>query len=148
MENVRYRNIIGFEGLPTFHDAELTKIEHRPVERTLLLQFLRIGGTTGTFRFTGVVSQRVVDFAKQNVVSRLLISPVYKFPTVEVSQWMSWVDSRVDSRSPSVDPSKVSRHADDFASGRRALFVLEPSCGAELVVVCEKIEFSLEDSTD
>lgn len=144
MGNNSYRNVIGFEEMPTFHDAELVKIVHRPGERELQLQFQRIGGATGTFRFTGVISQRLLDFAEQNVVSRLLISPVYKFSTVEVGQWLSWIDGRVDSRSPVIDVSTVNQYADDFASGRLALFVLEPSCGVEAAVLCEAIEVCLE----
>ncbi|MCC8401436.1 hypothetical protein LJ655_05930 [Paraburkholderia sp. MMS20-SJTN17] len=144
MNNTTYRNAIGFEDIPTFHDAELIKIEHHPSERELQLQFQRVGGTTGTFRFTGVVSQRMVDFAEQNVVSRLLISPAYRFSTAEVGQWLSWVDGRVDSRSPVVDVSRITRCVEDLAAGRRALFVLEPSCGAEGVVLCEAIELCLE----
>jgi hypothetical protein len=144
MENTSYRNVIGFEGIPTFHDAELIKIEHHPSKGELLLQFQRVDGTTGTFRFTGVVSQRTVDFAEQNVVSRLLFSPAYRFSTTEVGQWLSWVDGRVDSPSPAVDVSKLNQYADDFTAGRRALFVLEPSCGAEAAVLCEAIELCLE----
>lgn len=145
MENTSYRNVIGLEGIPTFHDAELIRIEHRPGKQELLLQFQRVGGATGTFRFTGVVSQRIVDFAEQNVVSRLLFSPAYRFSTAEVGQWLSWVDGRVDARSSVADASKVNQYADDFTTGRRALFVLEPSCGAEAAVLCEAVELRLED---
>ncbi|KVN30683.1 hypothetical protein WJ63_07830 [Burkholderia pyrrocinia] len=144
MDNVQYRNVIGLEGVPTFHDAELIRIEHRPSSRELLLEFQRVDGSVGTFRFVGVLSQRMVDFAEQNVVSRLLISPAYSFSTAELRQWLSWVDGRTDSRPRVVDASMVGQFADDLTSSRRALFVLEPSCGAEAAVVCEAIELRLE----
>jgi hypothetical protein len=144
MENTTYKNVIGFEGIPSFHDAELIRIEHRPDNRELLLQFKRVGGTTGTFRFTGVASQRIVDFAEQNIVSRLLISPAYRFSAAEVGQWLKWVDGRVDSRSPVGDVARADQYADDLAAGRRALFVLEPSCGADVAVLCEAIGLRLE----
>ena len=139
MQNENYQNIIGFEGeRPTFHDAELVGIEHRPADGELVLRFVRVDGTTGTFRFVGVVSQRVVDFAEQNVVSRLLISPTYSFSSAEVAQWLRWVDSREDFQA-TVDQEHIDQRMADFVAGRKALFVLEPSCGAEVAVVCDSV---------
>jgi hypothetical protein len=90
----------------------------------------------------GVVSQRVVDFAEQNVVSRLLISPAYHFSSAEVAQWLRWVDSRSDSQTM-VDQMEIGQRMADFVAGRKGLFVLEPSCGAEVAVVCDSIWLSL-----
>ena len=139
MQSENYQNVIGFEGeRPTFHDAELVGIDHRPADRELRLRFMRVDGTTGTFRCVGVFSQRVVDFAEQNVVSRLLISPTYHFSAAEVGQWLRWVDSRDDFQA-TVDQKQIDQRIADFVAGRKALFVLEPSCGAELAVVCDSI---------
>lgn len=147
MQNENYQNVIGFKGeRPTFHDAELVGIDHRPADRELLLRLTRVDGTTGTFRFTGVVSQRIVDFAEQNVVSRLLISPTYNFSTAEVAQWSRWVDSRDDFQA-TVNQEQIDQRIADFAAGRKALFVLEPSCGAEVAVVCDSIWLSLAPVT-
>lgn len=144
MQNANYQNVIEFKGeRPTFHDAELVRIDHRPADRELLLRFARVDGTTGTFRFIGVVSQRVVDFAEQNVVSRLLISPTYNFSAAEVEQWSRWVDSRDDFQA-TVDQKQIDQRIADFVAGRKALFVLEPSCGAEVVVVCDSIWLSVK----
>ncbi len=139
MQNANYQTVVALEGDgPTFHDAELVGIEHRPADRELLLRFARFGGTTGIFRFVGVVSQRIVDFAEQNVVSRLLISPTYNFSATEVEQWSRWVDSRDDFQA-TVDRKLIDQRLADFVAGRKALFVLEPSCGAEVAVVCDSI---------
>ena len=143
MQNENYQNVIGFQGeRPTFHDAELVGIDHRPADRELLLRFARVDGTTGTFRFVGVVSQRIVDFAEQNVVSRLLISPTYNFSAAEVGQWLQWVDSREDLQA-TVDQEEIDQRMADFVAGRKVLFFLEPSCGAEVAVVCESVWLSL-----
>jgi hypothetical protein len=143
MQNDKYQKVIGFEGeRPTFHDAELVGIDHQPADRELLLRFKRVDGTTGAFRFVGVVSQRLVDFAEQNVVSRLLISPTYHFSVAEVGQWLRWVDSRDDFQA-TVDQKQIDQRMADFAAGRKALFVLEPSCGAEVAVVCDSIWLGL-----
>jgi hypothetical protein len=143
MPNESYQNAIGFKGeRPTFHDAELVGIDHRPADRELRLRFARVDGTTGTFRFLGVVSLRVVDFAEQNVVSRLLISSTYNFSAAEVGQWLRWVDSRDDLQA-TVNQKQIDERIADFVAGRKALFVLEPSCGAEVAVVCDSIWLSL-----
>ncbi|WP_186124909.1 hypothetical protein [Burkholderia gladioli] len=147
MQYENYQNVVALEGDgPTFHDAELVGIEHRPADRELLLRFARVDGTTGIFRFLGVVSQRVVDFSEQNVVSRLLISPTYNFSATEVGQWSRWVDSRDAFQAP-VDQTLIDRRLADFVAGRKALFVLEPSCGAEVAVVCDSIWLSLMPNT-
>lgn len=144
MQSENYQNVIGFKGeRPTFHDAELVGIDHRPADRELRLRFARVDGTTGTFRFLGLVSLRVVDFAEQNVVSRLLISPTYNFSAAEVGQWSRWVDSR-DDFDATVDQTQIDQRIADFVAGRKALFVLEPSCGAEVAVVCGSIWLRLE----
>jgi hypothetical protein len=73
---------------------------------------------------------------------RLLISPTYKFSVTEVGQWSRWVDSR-DDFDATVDQTKIDQRIADFVAGRKALFVLEPSCGAEVAVVCDSIWLSL-----
>ncbi|MGT0196381.1 hypothetical protein [Burkholderia pyrrocinia] len=144
MGNVTYQSVIGFENMPTFHDAELVMIDHRPTDQELRLRFRRIDGGVGTYRFTGVISQRVIDFAGQNVVSRLLISAAYPFSAAEIGQWLKWMNSREDFEAASVDESLLNRYLADFDADRKALFVLEPSCGAEVAVLCEAIWLSLD----
>lgn len=72
------------DSIPTFHDAELVTIDHRPADHALRLRFRRVGGEIHSFRFTGVISLRIIDYAQQNVVSRLLLSPAYPFSQTEV----------------------------------------------------------------
>ncbi|MDA0576433.1 hypothetical protein, partial [Burkholderia gladioli] len=139
LQYANYQTVVALKGDgPTFHDAELVGIDHRPADRELLLRFARVDGTIGIFRFVGVVSQRIVDFAEQNVVSRLLISPTYNLSATEVEQWSRWVDSRDDFQA-TVDRKLIDQRLADFVAGRQALFVLEPSCGAEIAVVCDSI---------
>ncbi|VWD32331.1 hypothetical protein BLA18110_06237 [Burkholderia lata] len=127
------------DSIPTFHDAELVTIDHRPADQELRLRFRRVGGEIHSFRFTGVISLRIIDFTQQNVVSRLLLSPVYPFSQTEVRQWLKWIGSREDFDAANVDDSRLNQYLADFDAGRKALFVLEPSCGAEVAVLCETI---------
>ncbi|KVH37489.1 hypothetical protein [Burkholderia cepacia] len=143
MGNVTYQSVIGLDDMPTFHDSELVTIDHRPTDQELRLRFRRIDGQIGTFRFTGVISQRVIDFAEQNVVSRLLISPAYAFSAPDVCEWLKWMHSREDFAAASVNEALLDRYLADLDANRKALFVLEPSCGAEVAVLCKAIWLSL-----
>jgi hypothetical protein len=139
MDTGTYADIRNMADFPSFHDAELTGIEHDPEARTLELQFRRVGGEVETLRFSGVIGQRMIDFAGQNVASRLLISPRYAFTSAEVCRWVQWINSRDDSKAAAISEEKGEAYVADFSAGRRVLFVLEPSCGAELAVLCESV---------
>ncbi|MPW17696.1 hypothetical protein GCT13_12320 [Paraburkholderia sp. CNPSo 3157] len=123
------RNIPEF---PSFHDAELIGLEYDTETRTLELRLRRVGSELEVLRFSGVVSQRLIDFASQNVASRLLISPRYPFSRTEVRTWMQWINSRDDSMGAAIGDQKSDEYVRDLVAGRRVLFVLEPSCGAEM----------------
>jgi hypothetical protein len=135
----RYTDIQNVENFPSFHDAELVGIEHAREDRVLELTFRRVTGELETLRFSGIIAQRMVDFAAQNVVSRLLISPRYAFSVVEIQTWIRWISSRDDSMASAIDKDEADAYASDFGAHRRMLFVLEPSCGAEVAVLCQAI---------
>jgi hypothetical protein len=139
MDTGTYTDIRNIADFPSFHDAELFGIEHNPETRSLELRFRRVGGKMEVLRFSGVVSQRMIDFARQNVASRLLISPRYAFTSAEARTWVQWIDSRDDSKAAAIDEDKGEEYVRDFRAARRVLFVLEPSCGAELAVLCESV---------
>lgn len=139
MDRTQYADIKTLTDVPSFHDAELIAVEHHPDDRELVLSFRRVGGEVESLLFTGVISQRMVDFAEQNVASRLLISPRYRFSTGETRTWMQWINSRDDAEAAAIDDVQAEQYARDFLAGRQALFVLEPSCGAEVAVLSEVI---------
>jgi hypothetical protein len=130
------RNVADF---PSFHDAELCGIEHDPEARSLELRFRRVGGEVEVLKFSAVIAQRLIDFAGQNVASRLLISPRYAFTSAEARTWIQWINSRDDSKAAAITEEKGAEYAAGFRAGRLALFVLEPSCGAEMAVLCESV---------
>lgn len=132
-----YIDIRSVTDFPSFHDAELYGIDHDIEGRSLELRFRRVGGGLEALKFSGVLAQRMIDFAGQNVASRLLISHRYAFTLVEVRGWVQWINSRDDSKAAVVSEEKGQEYMRDFAAGRRLLFVLEPSCGAEIAVLCD-----------
>ncbi|WP_322028565.1 hypothetical protein [Paraburkholderia sp. J76] len=125
--------------LPSFHDAELCSVEHDPEARSLTLRFRRVGGENEVLKFSGVIAQRLIDFAAQNVASRLLISPGYMFTSAEARTWIQWINSRDDSKATAISEESSDAYAADFNAGRLTLFLLEPSCGAEMAVLCESV---------
>jgi pyruvate-formate lyase-activating enzyme len=139
MDTTNYANVGEINDVPSFHDAEIVCIEHRSDDRELVVSFKRVSGEAGVFRFAGVIAQRLVDFSEQNVVSRLLISPRYRFSSDEVRTWVQWMNSRDDAKAAPIDSERADQYARDLVTGRRALFILEPSCGAEMAVLCESI---------
>ena len=138
-----YTDIRNVSEPPSFHDAELIGIEHVPDQRVLELRFRRVGGEIEVLRFSGVIRQRLIDFAGQNVASRLLISPRYAFSLAEVRTWLQWMDSRDDSRGKVISEQEGERSLQTLQAGGRVLFVLEPSCGAELAVLCESLSLKV-----
>jgi hypothetical protein len=139
MDTGAYTDIRNVADFPSFHDAELFGIEHDPETRSLELRFRRVGGEVEVLRFSGVIGQRMIDFAGQNVASRLLISPRYAFTSAEARTWSQWINSRDDSKAAATSEDKGEEYVRDFRAGRQVLFVLEPSCGAELAVLCESV---------
>jgi hypothetical protein len=124
---------------PSFHDAELISVEHDPDATFLTVRLKRVSGPVETLAFRGVIAQRMIDFADQNVASRVLISPMYGFSIDDLSAWVRWMYSRDGANAPELDRAIIERMYQDMIAGRKALFVLEPSCGAELAVLCESI---------
>ncbi|MEX3897243.1 hypothetical protein [Paraburkholderia sp. BR10954] len=139
MDTGTYTDIRNVTDFPSFHDAELVGIDHDPLARALELRFRRVGGEVEELRFSGVIGQRMIDFAGQNVVSRLLISPRYAFSLAEVRMWIQWIDSRDDSKGTTLSEQKGDEYVQKLRAGARLLFVLEPSCGAEMAVLCESL---------
>lgn len=143
MDTGMYADLRNIANFPSFHDAELTGIEHHPESRALELRFRRVGGEIEVLRFSGVISQRMIDFAEQNVVSRLLISPRYAFSLAEVRTWLQWMNSRDDSKGAAISEQNGEECVRDLVAGHRVLFVLEPSCGAEMAVLCESLSLKV-----
>ncbi|CCD39185.1 unnamed protein product [Candidatus Paraburkholderia kirkii UZHbot1] len=139
MKTFSFTCVENLAALPSFHDAELVSIEHDPDVKSLILRFKRVSGPVETLMFSGVVAQRMIDFTDQNVASRLLISPMHRFSLDEFYAWVRWMYSRDDAKAPELDRTIIERLYRDVADGSKALFILEPSCGAEMAVLCESV---------
>jgi hypothetical protein len=102
-----------------------------------LLNFELVNGDSAQLLFSGVQALRINDYGLQNVVSRLLISPSYTFSIAEINEYISWAHSKHDYKA-SFSDEEVREMRTFVERGRLALFVLEPSVGAEIVILCER----------
>jgi len=139
MNTSRFQPVNTLAALPSFHDAELMAVEHDPDAKSLTLRLKRVSGPVETLLLSAVVAQRMIDFADQNVASRLLVSPLHDFSLDDLRVWIRWIYSRDDAQAPEPDRIIIERFYQDVMAGRKTLFILEPSCGAEMAVLCESV---------
>ncbi|NIF52966.1 hypothetical protein [Burkholderia sp. Ax-1724] len=137
MEKSNYTNVREIQSFPSFHDAELLRIEHRRDERELELGFKRVNGEIEVLLFRQVLAMRMLDFAEQNVASRVLLSPIHSFSVNEVRTIVGWIRSWADSKPVLVSQEQAEQITQSIQAGKTALFALDPSCGAEVAVLCE-----------
>lgn len=120
------------------HDAELIGVElDRANERARLTLQLE-SGQTRLVDLSGLRAFRSEDVTLQNVVSRLLRSSRGEISPDHLDRWLSWATSLSDTGSWLSDQRR-SEWLAACASGDLELVVLEPSAGAQIVAVCEKV---------
>lgn len=127
------------ERLSTFHDAELRQVSHNAEFGFLELGFEKADGQFVVITLSGVTAFRVTDMAMQNVVSRLLVHGINTNLTEnELTDRIGWVSKTCDGEQLS-ESATLKRLIEKVNSGELLLFILEPSWGAELIVIAEKV---------
>jgi hypothetical protein len=127
------------DGLKTFHDAELRSVVHRASTELLELGFEKTDGRLVTVFLPGVQAFRVTDMRTQNVVSRLLVhGDNVRFSNDELVDRIGWM-SRTCEGEQLLEAAVVMALVRKVTSGECLLLVLEPSWGAEMIVVAGKL---------
>lgn len=127
------------ERLSTFHDAELRHVSHKIGVSLLELGFEKTDGQFVVVSFCGVTAFRTTDMQMQNVVSRLLVHGSNILLTAdELAEHVSWISRTCDGEQLS-DPAAMNTLVQKVATGEQLLFILEPSWGAEVRVIAEKL---------
>jgi hypothetical protein len=130
-----------FEWLRNFHDAKLRHILHIADINCLELGFEIDNGKLVTISLHGLVNFRVVDFCIQNVVSGLFIQSVnLKLSRNELIDRIWWMLSNCDG-DLLTDEVTVNILTQRVELNNLLLFILEPSWGAEVIVLAEKCYF-------
>lgn len=128
-----------FEVLAGYHDAALNSIELGTVPGDLLLCFRLEDGRNRKLTLHGCEMFRVTDFVLQNVVSRLIVVRGKTINATDVSNRLKWVSSLSDASSFLTSESLRSI-AGKIEDAELTLLILEPSCGAELIVLFAVME--------
>ncbi|SOE95911.1 hypothetical protein SAMN05414139_08830 [Burkholderia sp. D7] len=122
-----------------YHDAELVGLYYARGRQHLLLNFQLVNSDLAVVRCDGVTHFKLGEMGLQNVTSRLLISSEREFHPDEIRDHINWACSR-DGHEHAMTDSRAAYFRTSIRHRQVALLVLEPSIGAELVVVCKAVE--------
>jgi len=84
--------------------------------------------------FKGVLEYRVLDFGKQNIISRVINYQKDNFCHDEIFELLKWVSSNSDS-STYWSNDELRKIVEKIKSNDLALLYMEPSAGAEIVIL-------------
>lgn len=84
--------------------------------------------------FKGVLEYRVLDFGKQNIISRVINYQKDNFCHDEIFELLKWVSSSSDS-STYWSNDELRKIVEKIKSNDLALLYMEPSAGAEIVIL-------------
>ncbi|SDJ04196.1 hypothetical protein SAMN04487926_1317 [Paraburkholderia steynii] len=122
-----------------YHDAEIAGVAYSRASGSALLNLERVISTETRIGFSGVKALRVSDFGLQNVISRVLISGSHRFSTDEIRDHVQWAYSQHDYNASLAD-EKIAEIEAAVSQGELVLFVIEPSVGAEIVILCVSVQ--------
>lgn len=120
------------------HDAEVTSIKMSRLTSACRLGLSHADGKQSTVELVGIAAFRVEDFGLQNIVSRVLRSASQDFSLDDLNHWLGWVTSLSDAPSW-LKPEKRREWVTAVAKGELELVVMEPSAGAQIAAVCERV---------
>lgn len=123
------------------HDAEIVAVSVDRLSGRARLEFRQEDGSLRSVELYGLRAFRSEDLTLQNVVSRVLRSSRGQLSGESLEHWLRWVTSLSDTDSWLSDERKR-EWRDACAQGRLELVVLEPSAGAQIAALCERLALS------
>jgi hypothetical protein len=126
------------EGNFGLHDAELIAVAVDRLSRIARLSFRQEDGVSRSIELHGLQAFRAEDLTLQNVVSRVLRSSQDQFSREAIEHSLRWVTSLSDSASWLSDERRHQWLA-SCENRQLELFVLEPSAGAQVAALCERL---------
>lgn len=121
------------------HDAEVILVAIDRQEGYAQLDFRLEDGQSSSVKLKGIRAFRCEDLTLQNVVSRVLRSSNADMSREGLKYWLQWVTSLSDADSWLSD-ERNTEWLTDCEVGVLELVVIEPSAGAQIVAVCERLE--------
>lgn len=126
------------EDASEFHDSEISSIEIMMSDNEMRISLLMPSGIRACLEIKKIRFARINDFVMQNVVSEIRISKFYKFSEDELKELVNWSNSFSDVEIE-LTPDSMRKCLEDISNGRLQVLVIEPSRGAEAVIVAEGI---------
>jgi hypothetical protein len=123
------------------HDAEVIAIAVDRLSDIARLSLRQEDGVLRSVDFYGLKAFRSEDVTLQNVVNRVLRSSSGQFSEDVLERWLEWVTSLSDAASWLSEERKREWCA-ACEAGRLQLVVFEPSAGAQIAVLCERLVLS------
>ena len=129
------------DSLSFLHDAELSALSISRKDSVITMDFVN-GSVEHRLKFYDVIALRIVDLIQQNVVSQAFLSSSGDLSDEYLIKSIKWACSLSDS-SEFINDSQAKAWIERIKRGELSLFVIEPSWGAELVVVFGKLDKEL-----
>lgn len=124
------------------HDAEVLALEIDRLGGVARMSFRKEDGTMLSAELQGLKAFRCEDMTLQNVVSRLLRSSKGQFTKEDLEHWLQWATSLSDASSW-LSAGRKQEWLDACQSGGLELVVVEPSAGAQIAALCERVVLDL-----
>lgn len=120
------------------HDAELIAVAVDRLRAHARLSFRLESGALHLVELHGLKAFRGADLTLQNVVSRILRSSTGQLEAEALEYWLLWVTSLSDVESW-LSHERMRDWRAACEAGTWELVVIEPSAGAEIAAVCERL---------
>ncbi|UVA79140.1 hypothetical protein [Pandoraea commovens] len=126
------------EDASKFHDSEISSIEIMKSESEMRVGLLMPSGIHAYLAIKKIRFVRITDFVMQNVISEIRISKYENFSEEELKRLVNWSNSFSDVEIE-LTPDSMRKFMEDISNGRLQVLAIEPSRGAEAVIIAEKI---------
>ena len=125
--------------LSKYHDTDITGLNCADLEKGLESSFKLANGTESTIFFPGCQFYRVDGVWKQNVV---YITRNTLTESLELSDVLKALYNMIrnDDQMPSLPTSQIDFWSDNIMSGELILSIVEPSTGAEIVIISRSMK--------
>ena len=120
--------------LSKYHDADIAGINCSDLEKGLELSFKLVNGVESTILFPGCQFYRIDGMWKQNVVYRIRNTLKESINYDEIKKTL-YIMVRNDNQRPSLPTSQIDFWLANIMSGDLILSIVEPSTGAEFMVI-------------
>lgn len=136
------QSLLTVPDLSILHDAELCLVAMDREAGTLRLGFKGSDHTTYAMSFHGVLTYRINDVIYQNVVSRVVMWGSDQPIDGEMERVMRWTSC--SGSTLLISEQVLERYVAKVRSGELRLVYVDPSWGAEIGVLAERMHLSAE----